>query len=431
MGKTEAIQKKSDDARKFNFTEARIAALAIPKRGRAKYFDTDVTTLAVMVQPTGHRAYYWYRKVNGAPTHRTIGAHPEYTVKAARDAARKLDVKLARWRENDFEGANPFKQKKATVAPTFDALVEAYIAHHVKKTANRPAVAEVGVRWLVKKYFAAWKTRPIDKITVADVLTVKNACGEHRYQANRCVEFVRAIFNWSGRTNDGKVNFWHVENPAKDVSSHDERRRERFLQPEELLKFNEELKKESNDDFRDILTLLLATGARRGNVCAMRWPDISFERANWHVPWSKSGETYEVNLTPAALTVLERRWKSRKPEQEFVFPSFGKSGHVEDVKKRWIEFRKRAGIPDVRIHDIRRTTGSYMAIGGVSLQKIGAALGHKSLGSTEVYAKLHQQAIADAREAGEKKMAEMTAAAQKRIKATVKKPKRLPAPKTS
>jgi integrase len=140
---------------------------------------------------------------------------------------------------------------------------------------------------------------------------------------------------------------------------------------------------------------------------------------------SKSGESYEINLMPAALKVLERRRREIAETETFVFPARSESGHVCDVKKRWFEFRKSCGLPDVRLHDLRRTRGSYLAISGVSLQQIGAVLGHKSLGSTEIYSRLHNEAITKALETGDRTMTRMMRQAEKRIEA--KKPAQLTA----
>jgi integrase len=198
------------------------------------------------------------------------------------------------------------------------------------------------------------------------------------------------------------------------------------LQPNELARFSEELKKEEHKILADVLVLLLATGARKSNVFAMQWSDVAFELTTWQVPMSKSGEGYAVNLTPAALAVLERRRREISGDEMFVFPSHGKSGHITDVKKRWIEFRKRCGFLDVRLHDIRRTRGSYLAIGGVSLQQIGAVLGHKSLGSTAIYAQLHNEAVAKAHQVGDATMQRMMDQAKKRLR-SANKLKQLPA----
>lgn len=68
-----------------------------------------------------------------------------------------------------------------------------------------------------------------------------------------------------------------VANPAADISVPKKKKRKRFLQPDEMVRFNDELEKEEHEVLRDVLTLLLATGARKSNVYAMRWADISFE----------------------------------------------------------------------------------------------------------------------------------------------------------
>lgn len=304
----------------------------------------------------------------------------------------------------------------------FRELVEAYIERHVKREALNPARAEYDLRLLVKNYLASWLDVPLDKITVDDVLAAKNSC-EGRYMQNSIVEFVRRIYNWSTGRRDGKLNFWKVlENPAKDVSLNDREKRERFLQPEELIRFNAELAKEPHVDTRDVLTLLLASGARKANVYEMRWADVSFELKNWHIPMSKSGSAYDVALAPAAIEVLKRR-RSETSESPFVFPANSESGHIEDIKKRWSLFRVRAGIADVRLHDLRRTKGSYASISGESLQKIAGMLGHKSLGSTQIYARLNQESVRAASTASDATMERMMDSARKRIKSQERKPK--------
>jgi integrase len=110
----------------------------------------------------------------------------------------------------------------------------------------------------------------------------------------------------------------------------------------------------------------------------------------------------------------------------FVFPGPGRTGHLTDIKKPWQEFRKRAGLENFRIHDLRHTHASYQSIAGVSLQQIGKSLGHRSLQSTQIYAELHDEAVRGARESGQAKMLELMTAARKRAK-TTRKPRLLAA----
>jgi integrase len=188
--------------------------------------------------------------------------------------------------------------------------------------------------------------------------------------------------------------------------------RDRFLQPDELGRFNEALKTETHADLKDFLTLAITTAARRSDIFSMRWTDVKWERRVWTVPYPKNGESYE--LLPAALDVLKRRRSLVPDTAPYVFPGVGRTGHLTDLKIPWTEFRRRARIPDIRLHDLRRTTASYAAMAGVSLQQIGAALGHKSMQSTLVYAKLHNESVRAARESGQAKMLQMVRAAKRR-----------------
>jgi integrase len=401
--------------RRLHFTEGRIASQKTSEKAE-KIYDSQVKSLGLKLLPNGRRVFFWWRSVGGVPTWRTIGDSPQIMLGDARSKAQSYDIMLANWKKDGCPPPNPFDKPVSSAAvPTFRELVEAYIVNHLRENSLNAKRAEYGTRQAVKKRFSAWLDRPIDKITVEDVLAVKQACGKKKYAIRAHVQFVSTIFNWAAGERDGRINFWQVENPAKDISVPKKEKRKRFLQPEEMVKFNAELGKEEHKVLRDVLTLLLATGARKGNVFEMRWTDISFELKRWHVPMSKSGEGYEVQLMPAALKVLERRRREIAKEEPFVFPAHSKSGHVTDVKKQWTAFRKRCGFPDVRLHDLRRTRGSYLAISGVSLQQIGAVLGHKSLGSTEVYARLHADATAKALETGDAMMKKMMRDAEKRI----------------
>lgn len=213
---------------------------------------------------------------------------------------------------------------------------------------------------------------------------------------------------------DKKINFWKVENPAKDVKRYDEEPRERFLQPEELARFNDCLQEEMHRDLRDFLTLAITTAARRGDILSMKWSDLSWELKNWRVTHPKNGESYTVSLLPLPLSVLKRRRAEANHSGEFVFPGPGRTGHLTDIKKPWQRFREAARIPDVHIHDLRRTVGSYLAINGTNLPTIAEVLGHKSLQSTQVYAKLNEQAAREPRGAGQRKMVQLMNGARKR-----------------
>ena len=214
------------------------------------------------------------------------------------------------------------------------------------------------------------------------------------YQANRILERIRAIYN--------KAIEWGYknENPTNGIKKFKEQSRDRFIQPDELPKFFESLDQEENHLSRDYIYISLYTGARKSNVLAMRWEEINFTMKRWQIPKTKNGDSLTIHLPELAIEVLEKRKEENEKldlqdfQKEWVFPSFtSKSGHLEEPKKSWKKVLERAGIKDLRLHDIRRTLGSYQAISGASLQVIGKSLGHKSSMATEVYARMNLDPI--------------------------------------
>jgi integrase len=351
---------------------------------------------------------------------RSLGLWPvEVSVSQARDEVDKLNGKASAWKLVGYPSAeNPFKKEEpaSNDVPLFSELVEAYILHRIRAESRTPKRAEYDVRLYAKTHLADLTDKRLDQLKVEDFLKIKQRTGEKRVAANRAIQLCRRILLWSGKRVDGKLNFWAVPNHAAEVSLYKERKRTRFLQPDELLRLNRALADEENTDLRHFLTLALSTGARRGAVLGMRWENVSFDRKIWHVPYTdnKSGESYEVILSPAALAVLEQRRKGTQENAIFVFPGIGKEQHIMDLKRSWTEFRKRARIPDITIHDLRRSHGSYLAISGASLQIIGGALGHRSTASTQIYSQLLSQSVREAQNKSERKMRELMASAAKR-----------------
>lgn len=407
----------------MNLTEKSVSQLKATNH-RQHIYDDGGGGFGVRIEAAelgGRASYFWRAKVHGRAIYKSLGECGIVTLKDARDNAKKLAGAAVTWKnagypadQNPFIVKKPDKPEVKPKCPTFQELRDAYLLHRIRQHSNRPDKAEIRVLDLCK-YLEAWNDRPIDSITTEDILVVKNAQGDHRITANRIVQFLSTLFTWSAKSIDGKINFWKIENPAKDVSRYKEKQRERFLLPEELGKFNEALKSEADDDLRDFIVIAINTGARRSDVFSMRWTDLLWEMHSWRVPKPKNATPYEISLLPVVMEVLKRRRAEVEEDEEFVFPSHGSTGHLVDLKKRWQDFRKRAGVPDLHIHDLRRTCGSYLAMSGVGLQAVGAALGHKSMASTQIYARFDTTAVRSAREAGQQTMVAMMRKAKRRI----------------
>jgi integrase len=180
----------------------------------------------------------------------------------------------------------------------------------------------------------------------------------------------------------------HLDNPARGVKQFRERSRDRFLKPEELKRFFISIGEEPNQNIPDFLLIALFTGARRANVLAMKWGDIDFSLGTWTIraEESKNREPMTIPLVAPVVEILLRR--KQLARSIFVFPGSGKAGHLVEPKSGWTRIIHRAGLKDVRIHDLRRTLGSFQAIGGASTAIIGKSLGHKNPQSTSIYSRL-------------------------------------------
>jgi len=187
---------------------------------------------------------------------------------------------------------------------------------------------------------------------------------------------------------------WEVydgRNPADRIKKFPKYSRARFVQSNELpyllSSFSEELAQG-----QAFFLLLLFTGCRVGEAQSMKWADLDLERALWHKPTTKTGVPHTIPLPK----VIVERILGLPRVNEWVFVS--RPNHNNgwrssrwcrtSISHMWYRIRKRAGLPDLRIHDLRRTCASWLAINGENLPVIQQTLNHASLQSTQIYARL-------------------------------------------
>ena len=373
----------------FAFTQKRITDLTPPAAGRYRARDTKCPGLVVVVTAAGSKTYYLYRKVDGRPTEVRLGTVEEMTVDAARKAAG--DTLGAIRRGIDPQAAKRAKRQE----PTFAELWAHWESHSQGRKAER-SIREDNRQY--EAYLKAWANRRLSTIRPQDVAALHSRLGTNngRYQANRVLALVKSMF--------GKAEGigWKGENPAKGIKKFPEVARDRFLLPEELPAFFVALAEEPNPFIQGFFTLCLLTGARRSNVLAMRWNEISWELKQWHIANTKGGFAVVVPLCPQAIQVLERLRGQEKRSDEWVFPSDRGAAHLKDPMPAWRRLCKRAGFvdsddkPTLHIHDLRRSLGSWGALTGASLHVIGKLLGHVRPETTAIYARLTLDPVREA-----------------------------------
>jgi len=370
---------------KANLTKKMIEGFPSAAPGkRAYYWDTQVRSLVVDVTSTGCKNFYVRRKLDKRRHIVLIGPFPEITIEQARRKALEICGQIAL-------GSDPNQPKRALAAqPTLGDLLDTYIEQH----GQTRCLAWKEMQAVFRRYLSTWRKRKLSSISKAEVAERINEIGRvHGHvPANHTITYARAAINWC--INNG---IFTGDNPWSGIAKFKIASRERFLRPNEVGRFMTALKDTDNTHgFRDYIYLSLFTGARRANVFAMRWDQIDFKLGTWTIPKTKSGDYHIVPLTQPALEVLQARRET--VNSEWVFPSESRSGHLEEPKRAWKRLLKVAEIEDLRLHDLRRTLGSYMAMGNQSLHMIGKVLGHKSPTATQIYSRFAHDPVRAAME---------------------------------
>jgi len=368
----------------FRFTKKALEALPLPPKGkRAYYYDTGARALCISITPAGTRTFYVYRWI-GRPERVMLGRFPDLTLEKARGKAGEVNAHIA-------EGKNPQDARRALKGePTLGWLFQEFKERHL--TPHRKPKTIQDYEWQFNKHLATWKNRKLSDIQRKDVqkLHIKLGKNSGHYLANRVLALLSAMF--------GKAiswGLWEGDNPAKGIDRFKEKSRERFIQKDELPRFFTVLAQEPNTTARDCILLCLLTGARRSNVQSMRWKDLVLDKAVWTIPDTKTGESQTVPLVPMAIEVLRSR---EEVESEWVFPGPGKTGHLVELKNVWARIIREAELKNLRLHDLRRTLGSWQAITGASLAVIGKSLGHKNISTTAIYSRLSEDPVREAME---------------------------------
>lgn len=356
------------------FNKTAITALPVPPKGqRATYYDEKVQKLAIRITAAGSRTFYVVKRAESGMAWLKLGSFPDMSVENARKEAEKMLGQFA-------QGNDPAQIRRAGRAEmTLDDLHREYMERRAAFN-RRPDKPQANYRL----YLSQWGKRKLSSIKHEEVDRLHKKIGRVNgtVTANIMLKLLHVMFNKA--INEWRI--WSGENPAHGIKKFPEQSRDRFLQSDELPRFFQAVAEEPNETIRDYVLISLLTGARRSNVLEMRWQDVSFERAEWRIGMTKNGTPQTVTLSPEALEVL----RNRKPQEEavFVFPGTGREGHLAEPKKGWTRILERAGIADLRIHDLRRTLGSWQAKTGASLAIIGKSLNHKNQSTTAIYARL-------------------------------------------
>ena len=364
-------------------TKRTVDALAGQERERVVW-DDDLKGFGVRVHPSGRKVYIVKTRYRGRVIKMTIGPHGAVTPSYARVRAAEI-ITDAR------AGKNPTGRNAD--APTMIALGKRFLKEYVS-THCKPSTAEEyrrSVKLFIDPRIGRYRVPDIQR---SDIAALHHDMRDTPYQANRTLGVLSKMFNlaelWDLRP-DGS-------NPCRHVKRFREEKRERFLSDVEYQRLGAALKEIEVDGSETTsaiaaVRLLMLTGCRLSEIQKLLWEHVHLEACELRLPDTKTGAKV-VYLGDPAIAVLERI--DRRDGNSWVIAGRKPASHLTDLQHPWRRIRARAGLDDVRIHDLRHSFASGGLLVGEGLPMIGKLLGHTQVQTTARYAHLANDPVKSA-----------------------------------
>lgn len=353
---------------------------------RLVLWDTEVRGFFLRIYPSGKKTYFLqYRNQDQITRKIKLGVHGSVTTELAREQARKLSLSIGLGEDPSLSVSA--KRNSRTVSD----LAKEYLKSHakIKKTPKGYKEDEYFLNEIILKKYGRLS---VEKISTFDLQRIHVDLQKTPYKANKLRDLLSKMFNLA-------INWgWRSDNPVKGIEKYKEYKRHRWLNDEEVQRLWPILDAYHNQNVANVIRLLLLTGSRRNEVLHATWNQFDLEAGVWTKPahTTKQRRMEHLPLSTRAIEIL----KGMKEESttDFLFPGKVPGKPLQEIKKAWHRLRTQAGLPDVRIHDLRHTHASHLVSSGLSLSIVGKLLGHTQASTTQRYAHLADAPLRQATE---------------------------------
>jgi site-specific recombinase XerD len=348
----------------------------------------DQPGLYVEVRSTsqGQGTFYWrYKDSTGKTCHQKIGRNSDITLADARKQAKTLKAEISL-------GADPRATAKAQRAiPTLgDFFDDTYLPY--AKVHKRSWKRDVQ---LFSRIRAAFGHLRLDQIQKQKVAVFHAGLLEEGLSGSSCDHHPKMLRRLCAMS----MEFGLLDkNPLANFKlfNHDNKV-EHYLDDEQLGKLMEVLRTDANRPVCNIAILLLGTGCRLNEILSAKKSDISIENRTLKIAAinAKGKRVRSVPLNDASLDIILKQMEDTKGfDHLFINHQTGKP--YTTVMKVWTRLREKAGLPHLRLHDLRHSFASFLVNSGRTLYEVQQILGHSQSVVTERYSHLSTKTLQSA-----------------------------------
>lgn len=348
-------------------------------------YDLACKGLFLEIRPNGRKTYFLrYIDMRGKQRLIRVADQRDVTLNQARQIADKYRNLIAM-------GQDPSNNKEALKAiPKLSVFIDEQYLPYIK-TYKRSWKDDVGlINNHINPNFGELYMDELSKQAVVQFINAKKV-SHAPGSINRVIVLLRYIYNLAIAWETVRI----TKNPTKGIPLlKTNTRKERYLSGQEAKRLIESLQQSDNPMLQYIVPMLILTGARKNEVLYARWEDFNLEQRIWRIPMSKSGKARHVPISDGVLRLLDTMPRKDDCPWMFANPKTGKP--YKSFFNSWHTARKKVGLSDVRVHDLRHSFASFLVNSGRSLYEVQKILGHSQISTTQRYAHLSNDSLLSA-----------------------------------
>jgi integrase len=364
------------------------AVCCSPEVGKVDFFDAILKGFMLEVRASGGKTYYQrYTDERGRERQFKIGPADVLTLQQARRKAKQIKAEAILG--DDPQQAREVRRSIPTLQWFVDQRYLPFVKSYKRSWKTDETVLRVHVLPELGRYF-------LDEIRPEFIIGITNKMRSEEYASGtvgRIIIILRYIFNLAIK--------WKVippgTNPASGVPVPPDVQRSRYLTKEEAGRLLASIRVDENQIAAKAIMLLFLTGARRNEVTQAQWSCVDWQKGTLLVPVSKNGQARHIQLNRPAIELLKSVPKI--DGNPYIFPAPTTGRPMPHLFFPWDRVRKRAGLNDLRLHDLRHSFASFLVNKRKELYVVQMLLGHKNYRTTQRYAHLSRETLMDGAEA--------------------------------